>query len=151
MFNPEYLGTDIVYPLLMDVYYPIVEQGAYGDIKKTWVFDKSYPCFFNPAGRKFKQDLQTDTNVTLDNSLVGRSKNDILTSVKDAQVAMTNVLITNIRGVDGIPIYTESSGIRVGKSTLFEIATYNPIVGPFANTEYYKIVISRSDNQGVEI
>lgn len=148
MFNVD---TDFVYPLLADIYYPVVEQGAYGNTKKTWIFDKTVSCAFNPAGRKFKQDIQTDVNITLDNTLVGRVKNDILSSSREVPISITNVIITNIRGVDGVPIYTESAGIRAGKSTLFEISTYNPIVGPFATTEYYKVVIARSDNQGAEI
>lgn len=151
MLKSNFLNTDIVYPLTMDIYYPIIEQGPYGNVKKEWIFNGSYSCFFNPAGRKFKQDTQPNTNVTLDNSLVGRVREDILTSLEKNQVSMTNVLITNIRGVDGVPIYTESSGVRAGKPTLFEISTYNPIVGAFGTTEYYKVVIARSDNQGVEV
>jgi hypothetical protein len=51
----------------------------------------------------------------------------------------------------GNSIYNESSGIRTGKSTLFEISTFTPIVGPFGSTEYYKIIVSRSDNQAADI
>lgn len=142
---------DFMYPLLADIFYPIVEQGAYGNVKRQWILDRTIACAFNPAGRKFKQDIQVETNITIDNSLVGRTRTDILKTTRENLATMTNVLITNIRDKDGNEIYNESSGPRAGKSTIFEIATYNPIVGPFGSTEYYKIVLRRSDNQAVDV
>lgn len=143
--------TDFLYPLLADVYYPITEQGAYGNVKKQWILDRTIAIALNPAGRKYQQQVQTNPNITVDNSLVGRTKTDILSSTRDALNAVTNVIIANVRDSSGNIIYNESSGIRVGKSTIFEIATFTPIVGPFGSTEYYKIVVSRSDNQAADI
>jgi hypothetical protein len=144
--------TDFIYPLLADVYYPLIEQGPYGNIKKRWILDRTIACAFNPAGRKFKEDMQVDSNMaSLDNSMVGRIRTDILTLTREDQVSMTNILITNIRDYAGNEIFTESAGIRAGKSTLFEVATYNPIVGPFGTSEYFKIVVRRSENQGADI
>lgn len=142
---------DFTYPLLADIYYPIVEQGPYGNVKKTWVLDRTIACSFNAAGRKFKQDIIPNPNITIDNSLIGRVRTDITASARDNLNSLTNIIITNIRDKDGNTIYNESAGPRVGKATLFEIATFNPIVGPFGKTEYYNVVIARSDNQGADI
>ena len=143
--------TSFMYPLSIDIYYPMVEQDGFGSVRKTWIYDKTVAAALNPAGRKYKEDSVPDPNITLDNSLVGSIQTDILLSTRNAPIAMTNVLITNIKGTDGSIIYNESSGVRSGQATIFEIATYNPIVGPFGKIEYYKIVLRRSDNQGVEI
>lgn len=143
--------TDFLYPLLADVFYPIVEQGAYGNVKKQWVLDRTIAVALNPAGRKYMQQVQTNPNITLDNSLVGRTKTDILTSSRESLSAVTNVILANIRDVNGTVIYNESAGIRAGKSTIFEISTFTPIVGPFGSTEYYKLVVTRSDNQAADI
>lgn len=144
--------TDFIYPLLADVYFPIIEQSAYGNIKKQWILDRTIACAFNPAGRKFKQDIDISSNMAnLDNSMVGRIKTDILTLTRENQVSMTNILITNIRDAAGNILFNESAGVRSGKATLYEIATYNPIVGPFGTTEYYKLVVRRSENQGADI
>lgn len=143
--------TDFIYPLLADVFYPIVTEGSYGQVKKQWVLDRTIACSFNPASRKYKQDIQTNANITIDNSLVGRVRTDILSSSTDKLNAMTNVIIANIRDKNGNIIFNESSGIRVGKSTIFEISTFNPIVGPFGSTEYYKVVLSRSENQAADV
>jgi hypothetical protein len=140
-----------MYPLLADVYYPISEQGAYGNLKKTWVLDRTIACAFNPAGRKYKEDVVADENITIDNSLVGRIRSDITQSSRENSNSLTNIIIANIRDSAGNIIYNESAGPRVGKSTIFEIATSNPIVGAFGTTEYYKLVIRRSDNQAIDL
>ena len=143
--------TDFTYPLLADIYYPIVETGAYGNLKKQWVLDKTIACFFNVAGSKFKQDVGTEANINIDNSIMGRVRNNPTVSSTESLYSITNIIVTNIRGNDGNIIYEESAGPRSGSATLFEIATLNPIVGPFGKVEYYKIVLRRSENQAVDL
>lgn len=143
--------TDFTYPLLADIYYPIVETGAYGNLKKQWVLDKTVACFFNVAGSKFKQDVGTEANINIDNSIMGRVRNNPTQSSTDSLYSITNIIVTNIRGNDGKLIYEESAGPRSGNATLFEIATLNPITGPFGKVEYYKVVLRRSENQAVDL
>lgn len=145
-------GTDTFYPLLADVYYPLIEQGAYGDVQRQWMLDATIACFFAPASRKAKQDVEPQAiNITIDSSLVGRTRNDIRFTSLAAANSITNVIITNIRDRSGTPIYVETAGPRAGKSTIFEIATNEPIVGAFGKVEYYKVVIRRSENQAVTV
>lgn len=143
--------TDFLYPLTAEIYYPIVEQGAYGNVSKQWVLDKIIACSFNVAGRKYKQDVNSEAKLDLDNSLVGRFRCDITKSTNNGLFSLTNIIVTNIKDRNGNLVYNESSGPRSGKSTLFEIATLNPIVGPFGSVEYYKVVIRRSENQAVDL
>ena len=144
-------STDFMYPLLMDIYYPIIETGAYGNLKKQWVLDQSVACFFNPAGRKFKEDVNSDPKIDIDNSIVGRVRTDITSSTRNDQFSLTNIIIANIRDRNGNMIYNESSGPRSGLSTVWEVATLNPIVGAFGTVDYYKLVLRRSENQAVDI
>lgn len=144
-------AIDVIYPLLADIYYPTVEQSAYGNVTKTWMLDSSIACSFSVAGAKNKKDLIPNPAVTLDNMLIGRTKRDVRLSVREAKNAMTNIIITNIRDKNGNVVYTESSGPRAGKPTIFEIATNDPMLGPFGSVEYYKVVIRRSENQAVDV
>lgn len=145
-------STDVIYPLLADIYYPIIEQGAYGNIDKQWVLDATIACSFAPANRKNQQDVQPqDVNIVIDHSLIGRTRKDIRFTSRAAANSITNIIITNIRDKHGVPIYVETTGPRVGKSTIFEVATNEPIVGAFGSTEYFKVVIRRSDNQAVTV
>ena len=145
-------APDVFYPLLADIYYPVIEQGPYGNVDKQWVLDATIACNFAPAGRKYKQDVEPqDVNVKIDKSLVGRTRNDIRLSSLEAANSLTNIIVTNIRDRNGNPIYIEASGPRANQSTLFEVATSEPIVGAFGKVEYYKVVIRRSDNQAVTV
>lgn len=143
--------TDFAFPMEADIFYPIVEQGALGNVKKTWILDKSVAISVNPAGSAFKEEVVPNVNITKDTLLIGRIKSDIRVSSRESNNAITNVIVTNIKDKNCNPIYTETSGIRNGKSTIFEIATQEPFVGPFGNVEYYKIILRRSENQGADV
>lgn len=144
--------TDFMYPLLADIYYPLIDQGAYGNLKKQWVLDRIIAVATNPAGRKFTQDVQTNNaKLDMDNALLGRTKNDLTKSTTDSLFSLTNIVITNIRDSNGNIVYNESAGPRMGKATLFEVATFNPVVGAFGTVEYFKIILKRSENQAVDL
>jgi hypothetical protein len=145
-------STDFMYPLLADVYYPIVEQNPYGAIKKQWVLDRTIAIATNPAGRKFQQDVEiNNAKLDINNAILGRTKNDLTESNANELFSLTNIILVNIRDSNGNLIYNESSGPRIGKSTIFEISTFNPIVGAFGTIEYFKLVIKRSDNQASDL
>lgn len=144
-------NTDFSFPLLVDVYYPIVETGAYGNLKKQWVMDRSVACFFGPSGRRYKEDIVPNANLVTDTSMVGRTKSNLLESTRSEGFSTTNIILTNIRDKNGVSVYNESSGPRKGQPTVYEIATFQPIVGPFGSTEYYNAVIRRSENQAVDL
>jgi len=143
--------TDFTYPLLADIYYPVVETGAYGNLKKQWILDKNLACFFGATGSKFKKDVGTEANINIDNGLLGRVKSDLTVSSDGTLYSITNMVLTNIRDSSGQSIYTESSGPRMGQPTIFEVATLNPMVGPFGKVEYYKVILRRSENQATDL
>ena len=142
---------DFTFPMLADVYHPIVEQGTYGNVKKTWVLDRTIACSFNAAGTAFKEEVVPNINITQEKLLLGRAKTDIRMSSLDAKNSITNVIITNIRTVSDTQVYLETAGPRTGRSTIFEIASNEPIVGPFGDIEYYKLVVRRSENQASDL
>ncbi len=144
--------TDFIYPLLADVYYPIVEQTVgYGSVSKRWVLDRSIASSFASASLNAKEDIRPEVNIIIDNSIVGRTRSDITQSKRGDLVSLTNVLITNIRDALGNVIFNESAGPRAGQATVFEVATMVPSVGPFGGTEFYRLVLRRSENQSVDI
>lgn len=143
--------TDFTFPMLADVYYPIVEQGAYGNVKKNWVLDKTIACQFNSAGTANKEEIRPEAKLLQDTSLIGRVKSDIRFSSEDERNSITNIIITNVRDKNNNVIYLETSGPRAGQPTIFEIATFDPFVGPFGNVELYRVVLKRSENQGTDL
>jgi len=143
-------STDFMFPMCADVYYPIVDQGPYGNVKKTWVLDRSIACSFNSAGSAFKEEVVPNVDLMQEKLLIGRVKSDIRISSRDSANSIINVIVTNIKDSNGNAIYVETAGARAGKSTIFEIATQEPFVGPFGQTEYYKVILRRSENQAVD-
>ncbi len=144
-------STDFLYPMLVDVYHPIVEQGTYGNVKKTWVLDRTIACSFTAPATALKEEVTPNVNITQQKALSGRTKSDLRISSQDAGNAMTNIILTNIRDANCNEIYTETSGARANKSTIFEVAASEPFVGPFGTIEFYRVTLRRSENQAVDV
>jgi len=140
-----------MYPIKADIYYPIIEQGAYGNITKQWVFDRTVGCNFSPAGTAFAEEVKPNVKINIDETLIGRTKTDLRITSNKSKEFITNVVITNIRTKSDVPIYIETAGTRSGKSTIFEIASNEPIVGPFGDVDYYKLIVRRSENQATDL
>lgn len=143
--------TDFTFPMEADIFHPVVEQGALGNVKKTWILDRSIACSLNPAGTATKEDVKPNVNITQDGLLLGRVKQDIRISGRDSSNSITNVIVTNIRDRNCNQIYMETSGPRAGKSTIFEVATSEPFIGPFGSVEYFKVILRRSENQAADV
>jgi hypothetical protein len=144
-------NTSIVFPMLADIYYPVVDQGPYGNVKKNWIHDRTIACNFNSAGTAWKEDIKPNANITQDSVMLGRVRTDIRFSNEDTQNSITNIIVTNIKDKNLNEIYVETAGPRAGKSTLFEVATVEPFVGPFGSVEYYKVIVRRSENQAADL
>lgn len=143
--------TDFAFPICADIFYPIIEQGSLGNVKKQWIHDRTIACSLAPAGSAFKEEVTPNVNITQESILLGRLRTDIRISSKNANNAITNIIVSNIKDRNLNPIYVETSGPRSGRSTIFEVATIEPFTGPFGTVEYFKVVLRRSENQAADI
>ena len=141
--------TDFIYPMKADIYFPILEQGDYGQPKKNWVYDRTIICNATAIGRLKTEEVTPQSFLQYENKLIVRTKNDPRLSSNNSYNAITNILITNIRSSDDSIIYKETAGARSGKGTIYEIATVEPFTGPFGNIEHYKMLWRRTQNQTV--
>jgi hypothetical protein len=135
--------------MLADVYYPIITQGPFGEIKKEWVFDRTISCNATSVGGAGSEQIKPDMFLQYEDKLVVRSRGDLRIKSNLSQEATTNILITNIRLSHGQLIYKETAGPRAGKGTIYEIGTLDPFTGPFNNIEYYKMLWRRTESQAV--
>ena len=142
-------ATDFVYPMKADVYYPIITQNNYGQANKEWVFDRTIICNASTIGGAGDVELKPEVFLQYDGKLIARSKSDIRISSNDADNAITNVLVTNIRSATDLVIYKETAGPRTGRGTIYEVGTLEPFVGPFGDIEYFKMLLRRTENQTV--
>lgn len=142
---------DFIYPTSADIYYPIIDQGIYGNVQKQWVHDRTLVCSLSTIGAALKEELTTNIQIKQEVMLSGRFKSDIRISSLDASNSITNVVISNIKDKSGNQIYTETAGPRKGKATIFELFAIEPFVGPFGSIDHYRVVLKRSENQAVDI
>lgn len=143
--------TNYQFPMYADVMYPVVTQGPYGEVLKTWTTDRTVICSFTPAGTAFKEEVNPNVDLTLDSLLLGRTKEDIRYRTNGNSESLLNILVTNIADNQETNLYVETSGPRDGLSTLFEVATIQPFVGPFGKVQYYKVVLRRSETQELTV
>lgn len=142
--------TDLYFPMLADVYYPIITQGQYNEVKKNWVFDKSIAINAMPYSRKGMGEITPQVFLQYKDILIARVRTDIRTSSNQSTEALTNILLTNIRSSSGQIIHKETAGPRAGKGTIYEIAGFDPHFAPYGDIDFYSMVIRRSENQAVE-
>lgn len=142
-------STDFLYPMLADVYAPVINQGQYGQIEKTWSLDSTIVCNATSVGGAGKEDISPEVFIQHKGELIARTKNDVRYLSDLSAKAETNILITNIRSCEGGLLYKETSGPRSGEGTVYEIATLEPFIGPFGNVEYYKMLWRRTENQAI--
>jgi hypothetical protein len=135
--------------MLADVYYPLITQNSYNQIKKEWVLDRTIAVNAQPLTRKAIQDMQPSVFLQFEGKLIGRTKQDPRVSTHQENNAITNILITNIRFPNGEMIYKETAGPRSGRGTIYEIATIEPFVGALQSIEYYQMLWRKAENQSV--
>jgi len=141
-------STDLMFPMLADIYYGESSQGAYGELSTTWTKDKTIAGNFAPAGAKAKEELTVDINIMQESLLLGRSRSDLRFATNGDTYPLTLILITNIRTAQGNLIYFETT-TDTDNPTIYEIATQQPFVNFFGDVEHHKFLLRRAENQGV--
>jgi hypothetical protein len=140
-------STDLYFPMLADIYFPIISQGTYGEVKKDWVFDRTIAMNATPYSRKGGGEISPQVFLQYKDILIARTKSDIRVTAREVNEALTNILLTNIRTSSGQIIYQETAGPRNGKGTIYEIASYEPHLAPYGEIDYYSMTVRRSENQ----
>jgi len=141
--------TSFLFPMQADVYYANIEESPYGGESKVWVLDRTIAGNFVAAGAETKEELVVNIDLTQESLMLGRVKSDIRLSQRQVSNALTNVLVTNIKDVNGNVIYSESAGPRDDQATIYEVATQQPVMGAFGKIDHYRLVLRRTENQGV--
>lgn len=141
--------TDFMYPMMADIYYPVITQTDYGQATKKWVLDRTIILNATPVGGAGQEDIKPEIFLQYENKLVGRVKEDPRMSTSNGSNAITNILIANIRNAQEDLIYKETAGVRAGRGTIYELGTVEPMTGPFGSVDYFKMLLRRAENQTV--
>lgn len=142
--------NDILFSMKMDIYYSTTSQDKFNKEIKEWSLDKTVIGYAEILGAVEIDGLKTDQFFQYKDKLIGRTKEDPRISVDGIMHPITDIIITNIRdSKNGTEFYIESSGVRSGQSTIYELFSVEPYVNPWNTIEYYKILFNRSDIQEI--
>jgi hypothetical protein len=128
----------------LDIYYSSSLQDKYGAKNKDWGFDQTLRGYVETVSSEDK----SKTFFEYKGKLVGRTKKDPRIDSDGLEHSVTDILITDIKDVKtGVEYYLETSGPRVGRSTLYELTAIEPFVDPFNRIEYWRIFLNKIDSQ----
>jgi len=129
-----------------DVYYSTQKQSELGIENKTWSLDQTLSGYFETLGAVEKDSVKSGNFFSYEDKIVGRSSKDLRESLNGIKYPVTDVLVRNIYdSKTGNPFYNEYSG----GPTTYEVLAVEPYVNPWNQIEYYKVLLNRSDIQGL--
>ena len=59
--------TDFMYPMMADIYYPVISQTDYGQATKKWVLDRTIILNATPVGGAGQEDIKPDIFLQYEN------------------------------------------------------------------------------------
>ena len=63
-----------MYPMMADIYYPVITQTDYGQATKKWVLDRTIILNATPVGGAGQEDIKPEIFLQYENKLVSRGK-----------------------------------------------------------------------------
>lgn len=144
---------DLLFPMTADVYYAATRQQDYGNISKTWVFDRTIDCSIisELSTRGFSGELRTKgTDFIYDSNAFLRTKEDLRKNSAGIYYPITSISITNIKDPSGANVWingqnlVNSAGVV---NTKYEVKTIVPTFDYNHNLRHFRLYISKSQVQ----
>lgn len=142
---PQGSLNNLFYPMTADIYYASKSQNDFGEMVRSWSFDRSINCSAikeNPQSQ-MRTQLTADKFVEFDEKVNMRTNENIYKSLDGTHYRPTDILVRNIKDPFGSIAWAESST----RSTNFELDTIEPMYDPLHNVAGYRILLRRSDLQ----
>jgi hypothetical protein len=128
----------------LDLYYASSNQDKYGNKEKNWQFEKTVRGYVETVA----SDDKSKTFFEYRGKLVGRLEKDPRIDSEGFMHAVTDILVTDIKDIKSdVEYYIETSGPRIGQSTLYELTAIEPFIDPFNRIEYWRIFLNKLDVQ----
>jgi hypothetical protein len=153
MFLPSSTLDDILFPMTADVYYATTTQQDYGNVSKTWVFDRKVDCSIisDLSSRGFTGELKTKgTDFIYDSNAFFRTKQDIRKKSNGVYFPITAIAITNIKDPAGNDVWINGQNLTNSADvvkTKYEVKTVVPTFDYNHNLRHFRVFISKSQVQ----
>lgn len=142
----------VLYPMTADVYYAVESQSEYGNMTRTWQFDRTVKC---SAISAVTGDLDSELKVKdkmllFDSSIYFRTNEDIRRKSNGKYFPINAVAITNIKDAAGEPAWINTENLKTEAGTIktkYEVKTVVPSFDMFHNIGMYRVYLTRSAMQ----
>lgn len=154
LFNSAF--DNILYPMTADIYYAVETQSEYGNMTRTWQFDRTVNCSaITATSGELNAELKVkDKFFDYNSSLFFRTNEDIRKSSSGKYYAITATAVTNMRDPNGDPVWINTENLKTKAETVktkYEVKTIIPSFDMFHNIGMYRIFLTRSANQKWDI
>jgi hypothetical protein len=153
MFLPSSTLDDILFPMTADVYYAQTTQSEYGNMLKTWVFDRKVDCsvISELSNRGFVGELTTKgQDLIYDSNAFFRTKEDLRKKSNGSYMPITAIAITNIKDPAGNDVWINGQNLSNAAGaikTKYEIKTIVPTFNYDHTLRHFRLFISKSQIQ----
>jgi len=153
MIIPSSTLDDMLFPMTADIYYATTVQQDYGNVSKTWVFDRTVNCSIisDLSSRGFSGELKTKgTDFIYDSNAFFRTKEDIRKKSNGMYFPITAIAITNIKDPAGNDVWINGQNLINSANvvkTKYEVKTIVPTFDYNHNLRHFRIFISKSQVQ----
>jgi hypothetical protein len=150
LFNSAF--DDIFYPMTADIYYAVETQSEYGNMTRTWQFDRTVNCSaITATSGELNAELRVkDKFLDYNSSLFFRTNEDIRKSSSGKYYPITATSVTNMRDPNGDPVWINTENLKTKAETVktkYEVKTIIPSYDMFHNIGMYRVFLNRSANQ----
>jgi hypothetical protein len=148
---------EILYPMTADIYFAQESQSDYGNMVRSWKFDRTVNCsaVTSLIGRTFGKELNVKDKIIEYNSSINfRTNEDIRKDNNNKYHPINAIAITNIRDANGKPAWINTENLKTKAETVktkYEVKTIIPSFDMFHNIGMYRIFLTRSANQRWDI
>jgi hypothetical protein len=153
MFLPSSTLDDILFPMTADVYYAQTTQSKYGNMLKTWVFDRTVNCsvISELSNRGFAGELKTKgQDLIYDSNAFFRTKEDLRKKTNGSYMPITAIAITNIKDPAGNDVWINGQNLSNAAGaikTKYEVKTIVPTFNYDHTLRHFRLFISKSQIQ----
>jgi hypothetical protein len=151
---PNNIGlSEILFPMTADVYYAQTNQTEYGNVTKTWIFNRNVKCsaISELSTRSFFGELKTNgADFVYDSNLYFRTPEDIREDSSGKYYPITAISITNIKDPNGEQVWLNGQNKLNSNqpvNTKYELKTIVPTFDYDHTLRHWRVYLSKSQNQ----
>jgi hypothetical protein len=153
MILPSSKLTDLLFPMTAEIYYAQTTQQDYGNISKSWVFDRSVNCSMisDLSNKSFSGELRTKGgDFIYESNAFFRTPEDLRKDSSGTYHPITAIAITNIKDTAGNDVWINGQNLTNSAGaikTKYELKTIIPTFDYNHNLRHFRIFISKSQIQ----